>query len=75
MNKDNVYAYLALGDALERQKEITKAIGVYKDLMNQGIQVHGLKEKIMYLENILQSMKRQESNKKAAPPSASEEVS
>lgn len=33
MNKENVYAYLALGDALERQKEITKAISVYKDLM------------------------------------------
>ena len=29
-NKDNVYAYLALGDALERQKEIKKAIDIYK---------------------------------------------
>lgn len=34
LNKDNVYAYLALGDALERQKEIKKAILTYKDLMS-----------------------------------------
>ena len=45
-NKENVYAYLALGDALERQKEIKKAIYVYRDLMSLGITVHGLKEKL-----------------------------
>lgn len=33
MNKENVYAYLALGDALERQKEIKKAILTYKELL------------------------------------------
>ena len=35
-SKENVYAFLALGDALERQKEIRKAIQAYKDLMIQG---------------------------------------
>jgi len=45
-NKENVYAYLALGDALERQNELKKALQVYKDLMALGIKVHGLKEKI-----------------------------
>ena len=33
MNKHNTYAYLALGDALERQKDIQKAINVYKELL------------------------------------------
>ena len=51
-NKENVYAYLALGDALERQKKIKKAIYVYRDLMSIGITVHGLKEKLIYLENL-----------------------
>jgi hypothetical protein len=40
--------------------------------MAEGIQVHGLKEKIAYLENILLNMKKQqlkeESKKAAAPP-------
>ena len=53
MNKHNTYAYLALGDALERQKEIHRAINVYKELLQTGVQVHGLKEKITYLENVL----------------------
>ena len=51
-NKDNIYAYLALGDALERQKQIKKAIYVYRDLMSLGITVHGLKEKLVYLEGL-----------------------
>lgn len=51
-NRENVYAYLALGDALERQKQIKKAIYVYRDLMSLGMTVHGLKEKLTYLENI-----------------------
>ena len=50
-NRENVYAYLALGDALERQKEIKRAIYVYRDLMSLGMTVHGLKEKLAYLEN------------------------
>lgn len=50
-NRENVYAYLALGDALERQKELKRAIYVYRDLMSLGITVHGLKEKLTYLEN------------------------
>ena len=49
-NPENVYAYLALGDALERKKETAKAITVYKELMSQGIPVHGLDEKLKYLE-------------------------
>lgn len=51
-NRENVYAYLALGDALERQKHIKKAIFVYRDLMSLGITVHGLKEKLSYLEGM-----------------------
>jgi tetratricopeptide (TPR) repeat protein len=58
-NKDNVYAYLALGDALERQKEIKKAIEAYQELLSNGtVEVHGLKEKIAYLEKILLNMKK-----------------
>lgn len=59
-NKDNVYAYLALGDALERQKEIKKAIYVYRDLMSLGITVHGLKEKLTYLEGLHEENLRKE---------------
>lgn len=59
-NKENVYAYLALGDALERQKEIRKAIYVYRDLMSLGITVHGLKEKLAYLEGMHEDNLRKE---------------
>ena len=45
-NPENVYAYLALGDAYERQDELAKALNVYLDLKGLGIKVHGLKEKI-----------------------------
>jgi len=51
-NKENVYAYIALGDALEHKKEYKKAIYVYRDLMSLGVTVHGLKEKLSYLEGI-----------------------
>lgn len=59
-NKENVYAYLALGDALERQKEIKKAIYVYRDLMSLSITVHGLKEKLTYLEGMHEENLRKE---------------
>lgn len=52
-NPENVYAYLALGDAYERQNEIHKALQVFKDLRNLGIKVNGLKEKISFLEQQL----------------------
>ena len=58
LNKHNTYAYLALGDALERQKDLQRAINVYKELFNSGIQVHGLKEKITYLENVLSQQRK-----------------
>lgn len=45
-SKDNVYAYLALGDALERQKEHEKARAVYRELLSLGTKVHGLKERL-----------------------------
>jgi tetratricopeptide (TPR) repeat protein len=51
-NKGNIYVYLALGDALERQKEIKRAIMIYRELMGLGVTVHGLKEKLQYLENL-----------------------
>jgi tetratricopeptide (TPR) repeat protein len=63
INKHNTYAFLALGDALERAKDLQRAINVYKELYNSGIQVHGLKEKISYLDNVLVSQKRS-----GAPP-------
>jgi len=59
-NKDNVYAYLALGDALERQKELERAHQVFKDLNGLGVKVHGLKEKISYLEGTIAQNKKSE---------------
>ena len=59
-NKDNVYAYLALGDALERQKELERAHQVFNDLNGLGVKVHGLKEKISYLESTIAQNKKSE---------------
>jgi tetratricopeptide (TPR) repeat protein len=59
-NKDNVYAYLALGDALERQKELERAHKVFADLSGLGVKVHGLKEKITYLESTITQNKKSE---------------
>lgn len=59
-----MYAYLALGDALERQKEIKKAVYVYRDLMSLGITVHGLKEKLTYLENMHEETLKREAREK-----------
>lgn len=69
-NKENVYAYLALGDALERQKEIKKAIYVYRDLMSLSITVHGLKEKLTYLEGMHEENLRKELQVKEAEAAA-----
>jgi tetratricopeptide (TPR) repeat protein len=33
LNKENIYALLALGDALERTKEVKKAINIYRQIM------------------------------------------
>ena len=52
-NKSNIYAYLALGDALERLKtpeHNKRALKVYKELNEIGTKVHGLDKKIQYLE-------------------------
>jgi len=49
-NRENVYAYLALGDAYERQDQPQKAVYVYRDLMSLNVNVHGLKEKLSELE-------------------------
>lgn len=62
-SKDNVYAYLALGDALERQKEHRKALTVYKELLGQGTKVHGLKERIQYLEGVIATESKQQAAK------------
>jgi len=62
-SQDNVYAYLALGDALERQKEHKKALTVYKDLMGLGTKVHGLKERIQYLEGVIATEAKQQNAK------------
>jgi tetratricopeptide (TPR) repeat protein len=63
-NKENVYAYLALGDALERLNQTKKAIYVYRDLLSLGIPVHGLKEKLAYLETIYEQNVMHRSNEK-----------
>lgn len=74
-NRENVYAYLALGDALERQKEIKKAIYVYRDLMSLEITVHGLKEKLFYLEGVYEeNMKKDLDAKEAAALAAGRKV-
>jgi tetratricopeptide (TPR) repeat protein len=65
-NKENVYAYLALGDAYERNGEERQALGVYKELMHLGIKVHGLKEKIAQLENAIAQKEKAETAKKLA---------
>jgi tetratricopeptide (TPR) repeat protein len=49
-NKENVYAYLALGDALEKKNETMAAIYVYRDLTSLGISIHGLNDKLETLE-------------------------
>lgn len=49
-NPENIHAYLALGDALERQGHGEKALQVFKNLQNLSMNVHGLKEKIVYLD-------------------------
>jgi tetratricopeptide (TPR) repeat protein len=36
INKQNTYAYLALGDALERSKDLCRAVAVYKELFDSG---------------------------------------
>ena len=36
INKQNTYAYLALGDALERSKDLQRAVMVYKELNESG---------------------------------------
>ena len=69
-NRENVYAYLALGDALERQKEIKKAIYVYRDLMSLEITVHGLKEKLFYLEGVYEENMKKELDAREAAASA-----
>lgn len=59
-NPENVYAYLALGDAYERQDELTKALNAYIDLKGLGIKVHGLKEKIATLEQKISTKQKRE---------------
>lgn len=73
-NKENVYAYLALGDALERQKEIKKAIYVYRDLMSLDITVHGLKEKLFYLEGVHEENMLKEQEQIAKKEAAAREL-
>lgn len=62
-NRDNVYAYLALGDAYERKKDLKKAIYVYRDLSSLGINVHGLKEKLSELEARKKRMEDEEADR------------
>jgi tetratricopeptide (TPR) repeat protein len=63
-NSENVYAYLALGDAYEKNQNPKKALAVYKELASLGVNVHGLTEKLQFLEKKLQE--DQDAVKKAA---------
>ena len=49
-NPCNQPAYLALGDVFQKQQKTKMAIEVYRELMQQGRVVHGLKEKLKFLE-------------------------
>ena len=64
-NRENVYSYLALGDAYERQSELQKAIYVYRDLNSLGVNVMGLQEKIKELETKVKQQKYQEAKQMA----------
>ena len=64
-NRENVYSYLALGDAYERQSELQKAIYVYRDLNSLGVNVMGLQEKIKELETKVKQQKDQEAKQMA----------
>ena len=52
-NKENVYAYVALGDALEKDGNDQKALYVYRELESLGIGVKGLREKISEKERTI----------------------
>lgn len=49
-NPNNFAAFLALGDVLQKQHKTKQAIEVYRELMQAGKVVFGLKEKLKYLE-------------------------
>lgn len=51
-NKENIYAYLALGDAYEKKHEFAKAATVYKEMNSLGVNVQGLDEKLAQLEKL-----------------------
>ena len=53
-NRENVYAYLALGDAHEKNQSPVQALAVYRQLCDLGVNVHGLTEKIQFLEKKIQ---------------------
>ena len=50
LDAENVHAYLALGDAFERQGELAKARQVFLSLQNITSNIHGLSQKIQYLD-------------------------
>jgi tetratricopeptide (TPR) repeat protein len=53
-NRENVYAYLALGDAYEKNQNPKKAKSVYRELASLGVNVHGLAEKLQFLDKKIQ---------------------
>lgn len=52
---NNPYSYLALADAYEKKQDIPMAIKTYQDLLKLKLDIHGLKEKIEYLKQLLGS--------------------
>jgi tetratricopeptide (TPR) repeat protein len=53
LNPQNPYAYLGLADAHEKQDKLEEALEIYKSLQKLTNSIHGLKEKITYLESII----------------------
>jgi tetratricopeptide (TPR) repeat protein len=65
-NKENVYAYVALGDALEKDGDDEKALNVYRELDSLGVGVKGLREKIVEKEKGIASKAKAEKDAVAA---------
>jgi tetratricopeptide (TPR) repeat protein len=60
LNPQNPYIYLGLADAHEKQDQPEEALDVYKSLQKLDNSIHGLKEKIAYLESIIKLNKEKQ---------------
>lgn len=72
-NRENVYAYLALGDAYEKNENAKKAVSVYRELSSLGVNVHGLAEKLQFLDKKIQEDKEAAERAEQAAQAAEDE--